>query len=74
MPPAGLKRGLLDKDLLQKSADVLLRTGIGLGVVSDSRSAGGVFVGEAVLGTAVGNKLPVGVSGVHFFDECGDLR
>jgi len=51
-----------------------LGASVGLGVVGDSRRVGGIFVSEAVLGVTVSDELPAGASGIHFFDEGGDLR
>src|ERR1700722_1144721 len=48
-------------------------TGVAGGVVGDAGDVPLVFVGEAVLGVAVDGELPVGVGGLHFVGEGGDL-
>ena len=67
-------RGLgVIEDFGEEGFDGAPGAGVAGGVVGDAGDVPLVLVGEAVLGIAVDDELPVGAGGFHFFGESGDL-
>ncbi len=62
------------EDFGEEGFDGAPGAGVAGGVVGDAGDVPLVFVGEAVHCVAVDDELPVGVGGLHFVGEGGDLR